>query len=275
MDKIDTPLISVIMAARNEERYIEYSIKSVLAQTYPNWELIIIDDGSSDGTPGKIKSFQDRRIQYYYFSARGVSAARNEGLQRINGDYFCFLDADDLLTRNSLAVRMRKFKKDPTLDFVDGSIEVRDETLTCRIRESNPTISGNSFNYLVRLSGKCFNGLTWLIKRNVTTTYRFKEGLTHGEDLLFYISIAQGRKYDYVNDIILLIRKRRNSTMSDFEGLGRGYQIVLHEIKKIYRENLSLMDVLINDFRRRKIMLLSYLSVGDFKSGVTYFLCGK
>lgn len=102
------PLISVIVPAYNAQEYIEDCIKSVIDQTYSSWELIIIDDGSIDETMNICMRYteQDSRIFLSHQNNKGVSAARNAGIQFSNGEYIAFLDADDLLPPNSLENRL-------------------------------------------------------------------------------------------------------------------------------------------------------------------------
>src|SRR5687767_1726855 len=100
------PLVSIIMPAFNAEKFIEAAIQSVLDQTYSNIELIIINDGSSDRTEEKIFKFNANCIRYFKQENKGVSAARNQGLENMRGDFFCFLDADDIYPLNSIASRM-------------------------------------------------------------------------------------------------------------------------------------------------------------------------
>ena len=109
--------VSIIMAAYNAEKYIKEAIDSVINQEYQHWELIIINDGSTDGTENIIRSYDDDRIRYHSQTNAGVSSARNIGLRHMEGDYFCFLDADDVYTSYSLSSRMALFDKDPTLDL--------------------------------------------------------------------------------------------------------------------------------------------------------------
>ena len=90
------PLVSVIVPAYNAEKYIGNCIKSVLQQTYPYFELIIVDDSSTDNTVKIIKSFIDKRIKFLQqINNNGVSSARNNGLSIAQGQWVTFLDADD------------------------------------------------------------------------------------------------------------------------------------------------------------------------------------
>jgi len=89
------PRVSVIMPVYNGEAFIAHAIQSVIAQTYPHWELIVVDDGSTDGTSSIVAGFSDSRIRYIYQENQGLAAARNTGIRAVRGDYVAFLDADD------------------------------------------------------------------------------------------------------------------------------------------------------------------------------------
>ena len=106
-------LVSIIMPAYNSERYIAESIESVLVQTYQNWELIIVDDGSTDLTAEivKEKADLDDRIKYFYQTNSRQAKARNLGLLNTRGDLVAFLDADDLWLKNKLEVMIEEFKR--------------------------------------------------------------------------------------------------------------------------------------------------------------------
>ncbi len=104
-------MFSVIIPAYNAEGFIKNSITSVLNQTNGDFELIIIDDGSTDATAEIIKSFSDKRIRYIYQQNGGVSSARNKGVIESKGEYICFLDADDEWRENHLEVVALLIKK--------------------------------------------------------------------------------------------------------------------------------------------------------------------
>ena len=100
-----SPLVSVIMPAYNAERYLADSIRSVLAQTYADWELVVVDDGSTDGTARVARGFAlaDERVRYLYQENGGQGSARNTGLRNSRGTLVAFLDADDLWAADKLA----------------------------------------------------------------------------------------------------------------------------------------------------------------------------
>ena len=99
-----TPLVSVLMPAYDAEQFIAEAIESVLAQRYQEWEMIIVNDGSTDGTEGIITRYSDPRIKLISQENAGEASARNTALKHINGEYVAFLDADDFLLANHLEV---------------------------------------------------------------------------------------------------------------------------------------------------------------------------
>lgn len=104
----DEPLVSIIMPAYNSERFIAESIESVIVQTYTNWELIIIDDGSTDNTGKIIKQYaqKDNRIKSIYQRNQKQGKARNTGLENSKGELIAFLDSDDLWIPEKLKIQV-------------------------------------------------------------------------------------------------------------------------------------------------------------------------
>jgi glycosyltransferase involved in cell wall biosynthesis len=115
-------LISVIIPVYNGDKYLAEAIESVLSQTDFKLEVIIVDDGSTDDTAKVVESFGSS-IQYFYQMNAGPGAARNCGVTLAQGDYFAFLDADDLWTENKLKRQCKAFETDPDLDMAFGHVQ--------------------------------------------------------------------------------------------------------------------------------------------------------
>lgn len=88
-------MISIILPTFNRSQLLKSAVQSVLDQTFPHWELIVVDDGSTDDSGGIFKEFRDNRLHYVYQVHRGVSSARNTGIRLANFSWLCFLDSDD------------------------------------------------------------------------------------------------------------------------------------------------------------------------------------
>jgi len=104
------PLVSIIVPLYNSEKYIEETINSVLAQTWPNKELILVDDGSDDRSLAIAKSFSSEIMKVFSQENRGASSARNRGLREARGEFIQFLDADDLLSPDKISVQIATLK---------------------------------------------------------------------------------------------------------------------------------------------------------------------
>jgi len=113
------PLVSVIIPVYNYERYLAQAIKSVLAQTYRPVEIIVVDDGSTDGSAEVTKRFTSP-VKYCFQHHSGIGAARNCGIHLTQGDLIAFLDADDLWMKDKLARQMKALNDNPELDMVFG-----------------------------------------------------------------------------------------------------------------------------------------------------------
>ena len=112
------PLVSVVIPCYNQARFLTEAVKSVLAQTYPNVEIVIVNDGSTDRTAAMAAHYPQAR--YLYQSNQGRSAARNSGARRSKGDYLVFLDADDMLLKTALEDGMNCFNAHPESGCVYG-----------------------------------------------------------------------------------------------------------------------------------------------------------
>jgi glycosyltransferase involved in cell wall biosynthesis len=251
-------MISVITPAYNACQHIKTSIESVIHQTFKDWELLIINDGSTDKTEDQIRRYTDSRIRYFYQNNKGVSAARNVGLNHMNGDFFCFLDADDYLPNNSLESRYNKLILNPDIEFIDGKVDIYDRYLLKKLYSWQPSFQGNPLDQLLKISSTCFFSPTWMIRRNTKRIYQFNEKISHGEDLLFFIELAlNGGKYDFVDDVILHYRKGHSSAMKNLHGLENGYHLIYESIKDI--DEIPMKQV--EQFKKitRSIIFKSYL----------------
>ncbi|HSR28930.1 MAG TPA: glycosyltransferase family A protein [Anaerolineae bacterium] len=121
VDAKHPPLVSVIIPTYNSERFLAEAIESVLSQTYPNYEVIVVDDGSTDTTAEIARGYPS--IRFVQQEHAGIGAGRNRGVKVSAGEYLAFLDADDLWLPEKLSLQMAEFKADPGLGIVSGLVE--------------------------------------------------------------------------------------------------------------------------------------------------------
>lgn len=134
-------LVSIIMPSWNTGEFIAESIQSVLNQTYTNWELIIIDDCSSDDTDQIIESFNDERIKYLKNEKNcGAALTRNRGLREARGEWIAFLDSDDLWSSDKLEKQIEFMKKNDIYFSYHEYEKIDEESRPLNIYVSGPTI---------------------------------------------------------------------------------------------------------------------------------------
>jgi glycosyltransferase involved in cell wall biosynthesis len=197
------PLLSVVVPAFNAENTLKKTLLSVAAQmeTYPNCEVIIIDDGSTDGTSRIILQFEqwDERFKSLKRENRGVSAARNKGVEIAGGDYIAFLDADDLFLKESISERMRVLleEDDPNMlgvfcpaVFIDSSGNILRTT-----RQFDYHLSGDRL-YFSFMPESVFNPSCVIVKKGeFIKTGGFDESITPAEDYDLWHRMMRGGGY--------------------------------------------------------------------------------
>jgi len=125
MHKSETPLISIIIPLYNKEKFIRRSLESVFSQSYSNIEIVVVNDGSTDGSREIVLSMDDPRIRLIDKPNGGVSSARNRGIDEAKGVYIAFLDADDVWREKHLEVLMEGFHLYPDAAIVANALEYR------------------------------------------------------------------------------------------------------------------------------------------------------
>jgi glycosyltransferase involved in cell wall biosynthesis len=150
------PLVSVVIPVFNGERFLREAVQSVLDQKYSPVEIIIVDDGSTDGTPNVARSFPET-VRYLHQTNRGPSAARNRGIEHAQGSLIAFADADDLWPPGKLELQLPYLINDPTVGIVMGRVQqmllsetVDGQTQTERFPE--PAFSVNLGSAVIRKS---------------------------------------------------------------------------------------------------------------------------
>lgn len=199
-------LVSIIIPAFNSEDTVVRAVKSVLDQSYKNLEVIVIDDGSVDGTATQVLKLAnvDNRVKYYKKSNGGVSSARNLGISRSMGQFISFLDSDDFYDKEFI---QKCLKLNVDLAFSKSSTLFDDGRRDTSVGDFSKTHPSSKFNFLRNYIGRKLqiNTNSWLINKDVITDngLRFKEGISWAEDFLFFSRVILNCKsYKGVDEVL-------------------------------------------------------------------------
>lgn len=189
-------LISVVIPVYNGEKTIKDTIKSVLDQTFKDFELIVINDGSKDSTLEIISGIQDPRIKVFSYPNAGLSATRNRGIAQASGKYISFIDADDLWTPDKLQFQLKALEENPQAVLAYSWTNCIDESGQLLGPGDRSNISGDVYAKLL-LNNFLENGSNALIRTQVFAEFGgFDESLKSAEDWDMWLRLAA--RYHFV-----------------------------------------------------------------------------
>ena len=266
------PLISVIIPTYNRAALLPRSINSVLSQTYKGFELIIIDDGSTDNTEDIVKGFSDKRIRYYRQKHnKGGPAALNVGIKLAKGELISFQDSDDEWLPEKLEKHVRKFSE---VGEDVGVIYCGYELLYERTREvAQRSIPDEKGDVSKRMFIGCISGTITLVLRAscFEKTGLFDEKMKSCYDWDLLIRVAKYYKFDYVPEILAkaYIHGKQNSTNLELrikskERILEKYREELIKDPSFYKKyliGLYLQNAMIGNISKGRIHLLDALKL--------------
>jgi len=183
------PFFSVIIPSYNRQDFLKIAVNSVLNQTFTDYELLVVDDGSTDNTPKIINSLNSPKIGYIFQPNQGVSSARNKGIKQAKGKFICFLDSDDRFCQEKLEITHNYIKKYPKYDiFHTEEIWYRNSgLLTPKACHKKP--SGHVFGQALKLC--CVSISTSAIKKGIFREIgNFDETMPACEDYDFWLRVT-------------------------------------------------------------------------------------
>ncbi|HEY9865292.1 MAG TPA: glycosyltransferase [Candidatus Obscuribacterales bacterium] len=190
------PKISVVIPVYNGEKTIKKTIESVLKQTWQDFELIVINDGSQDATLEVLSSIQDPRLRILSYDNAGLASSRNRGIDHAQGEYITFLDADDLWTPDKLEAQFQALEEHPEAAVAYSWTDAIDEFDQFLHPDSRCTLSGNVYPNLL-LATFLSNGSNAMIRKTAFKEVGiFDESLKAAEDWEMWIRLAA--KYPFV-----------------------------------------------------------------------------
>lgn len=205
------PKVSIIIPTYNHARFVGQAVDSALAQTYPDVETIVVDDGSTDETRAVLDSYQGQ-INYIFQENRGLSAARNTGIRAAQGDYFLFLDADDLVPVHKLELQVPLLASHAGCGLVYSGWQFVDEQSDQVLGEMRPKKQGQVLKDLLRNTFFFPPGAALVHRECFDRVGLFDESLRAAEDTDMWVRIAAaGYTFGYVDEVLFYYRTVKGS----------------------------------------------------------------
>ena len=276
-----TPRVSVIVPAYNAAAYLPYAIDSVTAQTYPDWEIVIVDDGSTDTTRAVVESYRPRlhgKLQYIHQPNRGVSAARNAGMRAARGEFIALLDADDVWLPNRLERAIAVLDADPDTGLVHARVARIDilGSVTGQLKVAPKYLSGRIAHHIYTRHAHIICTTATFRRSILDTAGWFDEAMLTTEDRDLWFRIALRDKVAYIDEVLAYYRVSPSSTTSNLDRLLKGqlYFIAKHR-KSGAATRLEQLQALGNSYRElgdslfRRGALTD--SIGSYLRAVSYY----
>lgn len=236
--------ITVLMPAYNVEKYIKKTIESVLMQTYENFELIIVDDGSNDNTVSIIKSINDPRITLILNERNmGLPYTRNKLLNLANGSYIALMDADDLCHKKRFEEQIKYLKNNPDIDIVGTRyITFGKKILKVNSVETNP----NKMKYRLIFFNSLLNSSVMIRREFLTNNkIKYRDDFKVVQDYAFWIDCSKYGEISNINKVLLKYRTGHDNitkkSKKDNSILRSNLLGILH------KEALEQNDILLSD----------------------------
>jgi glycosyltransferase involved in cell wall biosynthesis len=266
--------VSVIIPTYNRSNLITEAVESVLQQSFADFEVLVIDDGSTDNTRSVITQISDNRVKYFYKENGGAASARNSGIGRAEGEYIAFLDSDDLWPKEYLAVMTSRLDNTPdygvaycpiTKARADGNVVKAYRSKHCR--------SGWVGQFYFRRGFVTCQGS--VIRRQILDGLYFDENLENYEDMDFILRLSLQTRFLYVPDTNAVRRIQKNS-LTRRDGVHRIHHNQVRLLERFYYE-LGGSDILSRTAAKTRIdracrsVALRYYSAGAFKAAIFMF----
>jgi glycosyltransferase involved in cell wall biosynthesis len=264
--------ISVIIPTYNYGHFISQAIESVLAQTYPAAEVIVVDDGSTDDTADIVKAFGDP-VKFVKQENSGVCEARNRGVRESTSDLLAFLDADDIYLPTSLEKQAALFLNDSELGLVHCGLRLFDHETGDTISEILEGGEENVADNLLLWEGPVIAGPGAIVVQRdaFASVGGFDTAMKVGEDWDFCYRIAKKYKIGFVAEPLVLYRSHRSAAHLNVSEMERG-------MSRFLEKAFSTGDGSVQKLRRRsygnfhKVMAGSYYHSGDYVSFLSHAL---
>jgi glycosyltransferase involved in cell wall biosynthesis len=203
---VTPPLVSVIVPVYNADTTLPDTIDSIQRQTFQNFELIVIDDGSTDGTLDWVRSVRDPRLQVFSYANGGTSVARNRGIERSQGEFISFIDSDDLWMPDKLALQLQALHQQPGAALAYSWTAFVDEQGEFLFAKDASYCEGDVYAELLRHNFMASGSNVLVRKSCALAVGGFDTGVPPAEDWQFYLRVAARWRFAVVPRYQILYR---------------------------------------------------------------------
>ena len=272
MNGISKPKISVIVPVYNVEKYLSRCIDSILNQTFTNFELILVDDGSPDSCGVICEEYakQDNRVKVIHKENGGLSSARNVGIDNALGDYLTFIDSDDWVETNYLEVLyMNLIDNDADISAVNYHKEYDDYRLPCLNVVSGLLSGEECLKYLYDSNMSIYVNIACakLYKKNLFENIRYPSGKTHEDGFTTYKLYTRATRVYFANNDLYAYYQRNGSIMNRNFSLKRIDEYFVYlERKNFFLQNQ--FQELFIDNEKTRLTCIKSLTVSVIKSDI-------
>jgi len=207
------PTVSIVVPTYNRAHYLGQAIDSILSQTYTDYEIIVIDDGSTDHTAELVKAMSDPRIRYIFQENQGISGARNTGVQTARGRYIAFLDSDDVWLPDLLQAAVETLDTDPAIGLVYARAQAFDREGTPLPQKTGAPPKFADDPLQSALWGDFVTTITVVVRRELLERVGpFDETMKGNEDWDMWIRLARVSQFRFVDRVLASFRVHAGRT---------------------------------------------------------------
>lgn len=255
---------SIIIPTYNRAAFLPKAIESVLSQTYTDWELIIVDDGSTDNTKDVVAQYSDSRIRYIYQDNAERSAARNNGIAQANGDFVCFMDSDEYIDNNRLELLHKGIENSSNKDACFYT-DIRFEGCENYIRKGKPFHFPINKDELI-----CFiiGAPQLCCSTEILRKHQFNPALSIGEDMELLFRITDEFPLVYLPNQVTMVEVEHEGRSVAFCNKSKASEKELVTLKLMFTKPHPASKVCYRQKRTR-------MSIAYFGASKNYLLEGK
>lgn len=242
-------MISVVIPLYNKEKQIAYTLQSVFEQTFQDFEIVVVDDGSTDNSVEEVEKFDDSRIRLIHQTNAGVSAARNRGIEEARGELIAFLDADDEWMPEYLATQYGLYQKYPECSVYACNYEFRDSegkvtpTIIRKLPfEGEDGVLSNYFEVASCSHPPLWTSAVVIKKSAIQAIGGFPLGIKSGEDLLTWARLACRYFFAYnTTSLAVFVFDEQNFDEDQRQRMPETTDFVGSELAQLYKRHHSII----------------------------------